>query len=59
MSYIAGINTLKAFDEERANGQMQTVDGVANVSAHISLPGCMNNQQLAHKQLFDTLFQLD
>ena len=59
LQQIAAIGVLKAFDEERANGHIKILDGVGNASAHTSLSGRMNNQQLAHELLLDPLFQLD
>ena len=59
-SKLQQIASIKAFDEERAKGQMQiaSVGGVGNASAYMSLPGRMSNQQMTHELVLDPLFQL-
>ena len=60
LEQIAGISVLNAFDEERANGLMQIVNGVGNASAYMSKRTVrLSNQQLAHELLLDPLFQLE
>ena len=52
LEQLGGTDTLKALRAYEKYGEIQTVEG----SAHVSLPGRMSNQQLAHELLLDRPF---